>query len=94
MLLNLNQIMSVIFNVPAAVLSTIVASRAVRRLTTFTNQGPEVLYVLIHFSDNRTFLHFSIQRVYCTRTHSHPTQLPWGRLAGGRPRPDGNLHTL
>jgi len=42
MLLDLNQIMSVIFNVPAAILSTIVASRAVRRLTNFTNQGPEV----------------------------------------------------
>ncbi|PPQ71761.1 hypothetical protein CVT25_004823 [Psilocybe cyanescens] len=42
MLLNLNQIMSVIFNVPAAVFSTIVATRAVRRLTNFTNNGPEV----------------------------------------------------
>ncbi|KAM6503359.1 hypothetical protein JOM56_000302 [Amanita muscaria] len=42
MLLRLNAIMSVIFNVPAAVFSTIVACRAVRRLTKFTNQGPEV----------------------------------------------------
>ncbi|KAG5636830.1 hypothetical protein H0H81_006657 [Sphagnurus paluster] len=42
MLLNLNQIMSVIFNVPAAVASTIVASRVVRRLTQFTNTGAEV----------------------------------------------------
>ncbi|KAI5117159.1 hypothetical protein M0805_001017 [Coniferiporia weirii] len=42
MLLDLNAVMSIIFNVPAAVASTIVASRAVRRLTKFTNRGPEV----------------------------------------------------
>ncbi|KAF8068974.1 hypothetical protein FPV67DRAFT_1448810 [Lyophyllum atratum] len=42
MVLDLNQIMSVIFNVPAAVASTIVASRVVRRLTNFQNRGPEV----------------------------------------------------
>lgn len=42
MLLNLNAVMSIIFNVPAAVASTIVASRAVRRLTKFTSKGPEV----------------------------------------------------
>ncbi|CAK5262060.1 unnamed protein product [Mycena citricolor] len=42
MILNLNSIMSVVFNVPAAVASTIVATRAVRRLTNFTNQGPEM----------------------------------------------------
>ncbi|KAJ3572301.1 hypothetical protein NP233_g3183 [Leucocoprinus birnbaumii] len=42
MVLNLNQIMSVIFNVPAAVCSTIVACRVVRRLTSFTQAGPDV----------------------------------------------------
>ncbi|KAF5356865.1 hypothetical protein D9756_006443 [Leucocoprinus leucothites] len=42
MVLNLNQIMSVIFNVPAAVCSTIVACRVVRRLTSFTQGGPDV----------------------------------------------------
>ncbi|KAG5646357.1 hypothetical protein DXG03_003680 [Asterophora parasitica] len=42
MLLDLNQIMSVIFNVPAAVASTIVASRVVRRLTNFQNRSAEV----------------------------------------------------
>ncbi|OCH85027.1 hypothetical protein OBBRIDRAFT_740612 [Obba rivulosa] len=42
MLLNLNSIMSVIFNVPAAIASTIVASRAVRRLNKFTPNGPEM----------------------------------------------------
>ncbi|PAV15447.1 hypothetical protein PNOK_0921100 [Pyrrhoderma noxium] len=42
MLLNLNPVMSIIFNVPAAIASTIVASRAVRRLTNFTSKGPEV----------------------------------------------------
>ncbi|THH06012.1 hypothetical protein EW145_g4382 [Phellinidium pouzarii] len=42
MLLNLNAVMSIIFNVPAAIASTIVASRAVRRLTKFTNKGPEM----------------------------------------------------
>ncbi|KIJ92961.1 hypothetical protein K443DRAFT_135150 [Laccaria amethystina LaAM-08-1] len=42
MLLNLNQIMTIIFNVPAVVASSIVACRAVRRLTNFTNSGPEV----------------------------------------------------
>ncbi|TDL25128.1 hypothetical protein BD410DRAFT_889106 [Rickenella mellea] len=42
MLLNLNAVMSIIMNVPAAIASTIVASRAVRRLTKFTSRGPEV----------------------------------------------------
>ncbi|KAJ7918428.1 hypothetical protein B0H13DRAFT_1992902 [Mycena leptocephala] len=42
MFLNLNSIMTIIFNVPAAVASTIVATRAVRRLTNFTIQGPEM----------------------------------------------------
>ncbi|KAJ7185813.1 hypothetical protein C8R46DRAFT_1061795 [Mycena filopes] len=42
MILNLNSIMTIIFNVPAAVASTIVATRAVRRLTNFTIQGPEM----------------------------------------------------
>ncbi|KAH9852217.1 hypothetical protein C2E23DRAFT_859930 [Lenzites betulinus] len=41
-MLNLNAIMSVIFNVPAAIFSTIVACRAVRRLTNFSTKGPEV----------------------------------------------------
>ncbi|KAJ8596162.1 hypothetical protein M405DRAFT_849382 [Rhizopogon salebrosus TDB-379] len=43
MVLNLNAIMSVIFNVPAAIASTIVASRVVRRLTNFQISGPEML---------------------------------------------------
>lgn len=66
MLLNLNAVMSIIANVPAAVASTvstyivpsfvvsrshilqIVACRAVRRLTNYTCQGPEVFaYVAI-----------------------------------------------
>ncbi|EDR06529.1 uncharacterized protein LACBIDRAFT_300021 [Laccaria bicolor S238N-H82] len=42
MLLNLNQIMTIIFNVPAVVASSTVACRAVRRLTNFTNLGLEV----------------------------------------------------
>ncbi|KAJ7741926.1 hypothetical protein DFH07DRAFT_836996 [Mycena maculata] len=42
MFMNLNSIMNIIFNVPAAIASTIVATRAVRRLTNFTNQGPEM----------------------------------------------------
>ncbi|KAJ7665966.1 hypothetical protein DFH06DRAFT_263700 [Mycena polygramma] len=42
MFLSLNSIMTIIFNVPAAIASTIVATRAVRRLTNFTNQGPEM----------------------------------------------------
>lgn len=42
MLLNLSSIMSVIFNVPAAVASTIVACRAVRRLNRWSSAGPEV----------------------------------------------------
>ena len=61
LLLNLNQVMGVIFNVPAAVIATvstslseyvplprrstcqIVACRAVRRLTNFTYNGPEII---------------------------------------------------
>ncbi|KAG9313366.1 hypothetical protein JVU11DRAFT_5682 [Chiua virens] len=42
MILNLNAVMSVIFNVPAAITSTIMASRVVRRLYTFSLAGPEV----------------------------------------------------
>ncbi|KAG6841501.1 hypothetical protein C0991_010359 [Blastosporella zonata] len=42
MLLNLNPVMSIIANVPAAIASTIVACRAVRRLSNYTSQGPEV----------------------------------------------------
>ncbi|KIK68477.1 hypothetical protein GYMLUDRAFT_720067 [Collybiopsis luxurians FD-317 M1] len=42
MLLNLNYIMTVIFNVPAAIASTIVACRVVRRLSNFTNEEPEM----------------------------------------------------
>ncbi|KAK7677696.1 hypothetical protein QCA50_015426 [Cerrena zonata] len=42
MCLNLNSIMSVIFNVPAAIASTIVACRAVRRLSNWSSTGVEV----------------------------------------------------
>jgi len=42
MIMNWNAIMSVIFNVPAAIASTIVASRVVRRLTNFRLTGPEI----------------------------------------------------
>ncbi|KZT23647.1 hypothetical protein NEOLEDRAFT_1157177 [Neolentinus lepideus HHB14362 ss-1] len=42
MLLNLNPVMSIIANVPAAIASTIVACRVVRRLTKFTQRGPEL----------------------------------------------------
>ncbi|KLO09516.1 hypothetical protein SCHPADRAFT_979721 [Schizopora paradoxa] len=41
-MLNLNPVMSVIGDVPAAVVSTIVASRAVRRLSEFTSAKAEV----------------------------------------------------
>jgi len=40
--LNLNAIMSVVFNVPACIASSIVATRAVRRLTNFASSGPEM----------------------------------------------------
>ncbi|TFK26089.1 hypothetical protein FA15DRAFT_703075 [Coprinopsis marcescibilis] len=51
MLLNLSQIMTVIFNVPAAIFSTIVACRAVRRLTNFSIQGgAEVFSTGVHSS--------------------------------------------
>lgn len=43
MVLDLNAIMSVIFNVPAAIASTIVASRVVRRLTNFQRSGLEII---------------------------------------------------
>ncbi|KAH9941757.1 uncharacterized protein BXZ73DRAFT_41701 [Epithele typhae] len=43
MLLNLNAVMSIIANVPAAVASTIVACRVVRRLATYTNEGAEFI---------------------------------------------------
>jgi len=55
MLLNLNQIMSVIFNVPAAVASTIVACRVVRRLTNFQNRAAEVYGAASSHSANVNF---------------------------------------
>ncbi|KAL0576041.1 hypothetical protein V5O48_005949 [Marasmius crinis-equi] len=42
MLLKLNAIMTIIFNVPAVIASTICATRAVRRLNNFKNNGAEV----------------------------------------------------
>ncbi|KAJ6614605.1 hypothetical protein B0H10DRAFT_141852 [Mycena sp. CBHHK59/15] len=42
MLLNLNPVMSIIANVPAAIASTIVACRAVRRLTTYSMSGAQM----------------------------------------------------
>jgi len=42
MLLNLNPVMSIIANVPAAIASTIVAGRVVRRLNNFASTGPEL----------------------------------------------------
>ncbi|CCL99581.1 uncharacterized protein FIBRA_01599 [Fibroporia radiculosa] len=48
MIMDLNSVMSVIFNVPAAIASTIVACRAVRRLNKFKNNGPEVYTTSSH----------------------------------------------
>ncbi|KAH9914945.1 uncharacterized protein B0H18DRAFT_886481 [Fomitopsis serialis] len=42
MLLNLNAVMSIIANVPAAIASTIVACRVVRRLATYTSSSVEI----------------------------------------------------
>ncbi|KAI0703732.1 hypothetical protein BC835DRAFT_901303 [Cytidiella melzeri] len=56
MLLNLNAVMSIIANVPAAISSTIVACRAVRRLTNYTSQGAEV------FATTSTSLAFRSRR--------------------------------
>ncbi|KAF8438020.1 hypothetical protein L210DRAFT_3404906 [Boletus edulis BED1] len=42
MILNLNAVMSVIFNVPAAIASTVMASRVVRRLYNFNLAIPEI----------------------------------------------------
>ncbi|TBU36098.1 hypothetical protein BD309DRAFT_1028466, partial [Dichomitus squalens] len=42
MLVNLNAVMSIIANVPAAIASNIVACRVVRRLTNYTSEGAEV----------------------------------------------------
>ncbi|KAJ6545506.1 hypothetical protein B0H19DRAFT_1033945 [Mycena capillaripes] len=42
MLLNLNAVMSIVANVPAAVASTIVACRAVRRLTNYSTTGAQM----------------------------------------------------
>ncbi|KAL4246698.1 hypothetical protein ABKN59_009038 [Abortiporus biennis] len=42
MLVNLNPVMSIVANVPAAIASTIVACRAVRRLTNYQSPGAEV----------------------------------------------------
>ncbi|CAL1698778.1 unnamed protein product [Somion occarium] len=44
MILNLSPIMSVIFNIPAAAISAIAATRAVRKLTRWTSEGPHIFY--------------------------------------------------
>ncbi|KAI0918771.1 hypothetical protein AcV7_010415 [Taiwanofungus camphoratus] len=48
MLLGLNSIMTIVFNVPAAVGSTVVACRAVRRLSKFQSNGPEMFSSSTH----------------------------------------------
>jgi len=48
MAMNLNSVMNVIFNVPAAVVSTIMASRVVRRLSNFQRNGAEVFSSSAH----------------------------------------------
>ncbi|KAF8162465.1 hypothetical protein K438DRAFT_1985114 [Mycena galopus ATCC 62051] len=42
MILNLNPVMSIVANVPAAIASTVVACRAVRRLTNYSSVGAEM----------------------------------------------------
>ncbi|KAK7685408.1 hypothetical protein QCA50_011271 [Cerrena zonata] len=44
MILNLSPLMSVIFNIPAAVICAIAATRAVRKLTRWTSEGPHIFY--------------------------------------------------
>jgi hypothetical protein len=63
MLLDLNPIMSVIFNVPAAVFSTIVACWAVRRLTNFSSTASNVC---IQSS-------FPVSKIQCGSPHSTET---------------------
>ncbi|KAF8191814.1 hypothetical protein BJ912DRAFT_849235 [Pholiota molesta] len=45
MLMNLNPVMSIIANVPAAIISSIVACRIVRRLSNFSNNGAQTFPV-------------------------------------------------
>ncbi|KAL5522673.1 hypothetical protein ACEPAG_8691 [Sanghuangporus baumii] len=69
MLLNLNAVMSIIFNVPAAIASTIVASRAVRRLTKFTGKGPE--FFTSRVGQATSTLAFRGPGTYRTQTGTH-----------------------
>lgn len=71
MVLNLNSIMNVIFNVPAAIASTIVACRVVRRLSNFTNQGPEV-FTASHSQSGHQFrgVNHSTSRPQVTRANT------------------------
>lgn len=54
MLLNLNPVMSIIANVPAAIAETIVAGRVVRRLNSYTSTGAE-LYPITTQSSTMAF---------------------------------------
>lgn len=65
MLLNLNPVMSIIANVPAAIASTVVACRAVRRLTNYTSPGAEVFS-----STQASTLAFSRRRLTSAPTFS------------------------
>ncbi|GBE83841.1 hypothetical protein SCP_0508980 [Sparassis crispa] len=66
MLLDLNSVMSVVFNVPAAVASTIVASRAVRRLSKFTPNGAQV------YSSTSGGFHTAANPAASHHTYNHP----------------------
>lgn len=63
--LDLNPILSIILNVPAAIISTIMASRAVRRLSDFTNRGPEVFSYVYSLACKN---HRSLNDVICFLT--------------------------
>ncbi|KAG5636831.1 hypothetical protein H0H81_006658 [Sphagnurus paluster] len=85
MLLDLNPTMSVIFNLPAIVASTIVASRVVRRLAMFANDGPEVFASTSHsqggqrngFKGMRTGVHVQME------TFTHAEDLEPDLQSGG-----------
>lgn len=78
MLLDLNAVMSIIANVPAAIASTIVACRAVRRLTNYTTRGAEVFaYVTIVFQHPRQEIDHSLAFVARLKAR------PWRSTAAG-----------
>ncbi|EKM58095.1 uncharacterized protein PHACADRAFT_116755 [Phanerochaete carnosa HHB-10118-sp] len=80
-LLNLSAVMSVIFNVPSAIASTIAACRAVRRLNGWSSSGPEVFSN--HIGNQIHSAPVAVSRPFGMACTSESIRYPHSRKASG-----------